>query len=71
MRKASGLAVGAFVGVCLVRGLAGCGESAAVTCRVAAVKFLPDDPGQLTPYDVTDLVGRLHACKQSGTDAGR
>lgn len=69
MRKAP-LLVSALVGFCLVRGLAGCGESSLVACKVAAVKFLPDDPGQLTPYDLADLVGRLHACKQAGSDAG-
>lgn len=70
MRKATVLG-SALVGFCLVRGLAGCGGPAALQCKLDAVKFLPDDPGQLTPYDVEDLVGRLHACKQAGSDAGR
>jgi hypothetical protein len=26
---------------------------------------LPADPGQLTPYDMADLVGRLNACEAS------
>ena len=71
MRKASGLAVGAFVGVCLVRGLSGCGTPTELQCRLESVRMLPDDPMQVTPYDVVDLVGRLHACKQAGSDAGR
>jgi hypothetical protein len=70
MRKATVL-VSALVGLCLVRGLAGCGPAASLQCKVDAVKFLPDDPMQVTPYDVVDLVGRLHACKQAGADAGR
>ena len=47
----------------------GCGSPAFVQCRVEAVKFLPTDPGQVTPYDVVDLVQRLNACKKLG-DAG-
>lgn len=47
----------------------GCGSPATVQCRVEAVKFLPTDPGQITPYDVVDLVQRLNACKKLG-DAG-
>lgn len=71
MRKATILGF-ALAGFCFVRGLAGCGNSAAVECTVRAVKFLPDDPQQLTPYDVADLVGRLHACKvPAGGDAGQ
>ena len=61
----------AFVALCVVRGLAGCGGPALLQCKLDAVKFLPDDPMQVTPYDVMDLVGRLHACKQAGSDAGR
>jgi len=67
MRNATVL-VSALVGLCLVRGLAGCGGE--LQCRVDAVRFLPDDPMQVTPYDVVDLVGRLHACKAQG-DAGQ
>jgi hypothetical protein len=47
----------------------GCGSPALVQCRVEAVKFLPEDPGQITPYDVLDLVHRLNECKRQG-DAG-
>lgn len=47
----------------------GCGSPALVQCRVEAVKFLPEDPKQLTPYDVVDLVERLNACRV-GADAG-
>lgn len=53
----------------LVCSALGCGSPAIFRCRVEAVKFLPDDPGQLTPYDVVDLVKRLHECKAMG-DAG-
>lgn len=48
----------------------GCGSPALVQCRVEAVKFLPEDPGQITPYDLVDLVHRLNACKARGADAG-
>lgn len=68
MRKATVL-VSALVGFGLMRGLAGCGGE--LQCRVEAVKFLPDDPMQVTFGDTVDLVGRLHACKQAGADAGR
>lgn len=72
MRKASGLAVGAFVGLCLVRGVAGCGTPALLQCRLDAVRMLPEDPGQVTVYDVVDLTQRLHACKApAGGDAGQ
>lgn len=55
----------------LLWGLAlACGTPSVVQCRVAAVEFLPADPGQLTPYDVVDLVGRLRACEPQG-DAGK
>jgi superfamily I DNA and RNA helicase len=64
-------ALASVVGLCVVRGLAGCGGTALLQCKLDAVKFLPDDPMQVTPYDVVDLVGRLHACKQAGSDAGR
>lgn len=47
----------------------GCGSPALVQCRVEAVKFLPEDPGQITPYDLVDLVTRLNACKAK-VDAG-
>jgi len=47
----------------------GCGSPAILQCRLEAVKVLPDDPRQLTPYDIEDLVSRLHACKNPG-DAG-
>lgn len=47
----------------------GCGSPATFQCRLEAVKFLPDDPGQITPYDLVDLVQRLNACKRQG-DAG-
>jgi hypothetical protein len=50
--------------------LASCSSPAVVQCKVAAVRFLPEDPGQITPYDVVDLVKRLHECKGLG-DAGR
>ncbi len=40
-----------------------CGVGAVAQCRVEAVKFLPSDPGQITTYDVADLVGRLKACQ--------
>jgi hypothetical protein len=47
----------------------GCGSPALVQCRLEAVKFLPEDPKQVTPYDVVDLIGRLNACR-AGADAG-
>lgn len=50
--------------------LFGCGSPALVQCRVEAVKILPEDPGQITPYDLADLVQRLNACKRMGGDAG-
>ena len=69
MRKATVL-VSAFVGLCLVRGLAGCGGE--LQCRVEAVRFLPDDPMQVTFGDTVDLVSRLHACKVPASgDAGQ
>lgn len=71
MRKASGLAVGAFVGVCLVRGLSGCGTPAELQCRLESVRMLPDDPMQVTFGDTVDLVSRLHACKVPAGDAGQ
>jgi hypothetical protein len=71
MRKAAGVVVGAFVGLCLVRGLAGCGTPAELQCRVAAVRMLPDDPVQVTFGDVVDLTQRLHACKVPAGDAGQ
>lgn len=64
-------ALGFVLGFGVIRGLAGCGTPAVLQCRLDAVKVLPKDPGQLTPYDVADLVGRLHACEQQGSDAGR
>ena len=64
-------ALASVVGLCVVRGLGGCGGPALLQCKLDAVKFLPDDPMQVTPYDVVDLVGRLHACKQAGSDAGQ
>jgi len=48
----------------------GCGTGASLQCRLDAVRFLPSDPGQVTPYDVVDLVGRLKACPASTGDAG-
>ena len=61
----------AFVALCVVRGLAGCGGPALLQCKLDAVKFLPDDPMQLTFGDVADLTQRLHACKAQTPDAGR
>lgn len=43
----------------------GCDPAALVQCRIQAIKFLPSDPEQVTAYDVTDLVGRLKACRVS------
>ena len=52
------------LGGCALLGLAAaCGSPASLQCRVAAVEFLPQDPGQITPYHVVDLVGRLKACE--------
>ncbi len=56
-----GLAAAIVIGA-----IAACGTRVLVDCRLAAVKFLPQDPGQITPYDVQDLVGRLKACRESG-----
>ncbi len=53
---------------CLLLSSLSCGPAALVQCRLDAVKILPDDPGQVTPYDVVDVVKRLHACK-AGPDA--
>jgi hypothetical protein len=64
-------ALASVVGLCVVRGLAGCGAPALLQCRVEAVKMLPDDPMQLTFGDVADLTERLHACKAQDPDAGR
>jgi hypothetical protein len=50
-------------------GATACGPAALVQCRLDAVKALPNDPGQVTPYDVVDVVRRLRACKV-GPDAG-
>lgn len=47
----------------VVLGISACGTPAVLQCRAEAVKFLPKDPGQVTPYDVVDLVGRLQACE--------
>lgn len=73
LKEASfGLAVVGCVGSLFVAGSVfgtGCGPAAAIQCRAEAVKFLPADPGQITAYDVTDLVERLKACKAG--DAGR
>ena len=45
--------------------VAACGAPQLVECQLSAVQFLPRDPGQVTPYDVQDLVGRLRACAVS------
>lgn len=62
--------VGSFGGFFLFLALAACGPAALVQCRLDAVKVLPEDPGQITPYDLADVVKRLNACKAGG-DAGR
>lgn len=48
----------------------GCGSPALVQCRVEAVRFLPEDPRQLTFADVSDLTVRLHRCNVQLGDAG-
>lgn len=50
---------------------AACGTAGVAQCQIEAVRFLPSDPKQVTPYDVQDLVGRLQACRVSTGDAGR
>lgn len=47
----------------LSAGLSGCGPATVVQCRIEAVQALPEDPGQLTPYDTLDLIARLKACR--------
>jgi hypothetical protein len=51
----------------------GCGSATAVQCRVEAVRFLPDDPMQVTVFDTVDLVERLKACdgRPATADAGK
>jgi hypothetical protein len=50
----------------------GCGSVTVAQCRVSAVRFLPDDPMQVTVFDTVDLVERLRACDAAPTaDAGK
>jgi hypothetical protein len=64
MRKEA--TVGFVVGFFGLVGLAAaCGAPVLTECRLSAVSFLPTDPGQVTPYDVSDLVGRLRACERA------
>lgn len=64
-------AFGFVVGICVLRGLAGCGAAQVVECRVDAVKILPVDPDQVTVGDLRDVVSRLHACEARGDAGGR
>jgi len=62
-----GLGVGLFF---LAAGVgAACGAPQLVECQLSAVKALPDDPGEITPYDTLGLIQRLKACRLAG-DAG-
>ncbi len=64
-RQLAPLAIGALVGLVIVAIPSGCGaslNSAVVTCKIDALKFLPSDPQMATPYDAVDLINRLKAC---------
>jgi hypothetical protein len=60
---------GFVVGFILLRALVACGSTQLVECQLHALKSLPDDPGQITPYDTLGLVQSLKACRAKG-DAG-
>lgn len=44
--------------------IVGCGAAQVERCQLDALRILPDDPLQVTPYDAVDLVNRIHACKE-------
>ncbi len=51
-----------------------CGASGGLTplqrCLLDSLKVLPSDPMMATPYDVTDIVNRVHGCKRAEADGG-
>jgi len=54
-----------------ITALGGCGSSALVQCKLAAVERLPDDPFAVNGHDVANLVARLQNCQaQQGSDGG-
>jgi hypothetical protein len=56
----------------LVLAAVGCGSATVVQCRIDAIRFLPDDPTEVTVFDTFDLVQRLKACDgQPAADAGK
>lgn len=64
------LSVLAFGLFCLLFG--GCASSQAVLqCESAALRKLPEDPFAITAHDVSNLVARLHECKNPSADAGQ
>lgn len=64
------LSVMAFAAFCLLFG--GCASSQEVIrCESAALRKLPEDPFAITPEDVSNLVARLHECKNPSADAGK
>jgi hypothetical protein len=44
--------------------------SAAIRCRLDALKVLPEDPLNATVYDAVDVIQRIRACKAAHPDAG-
>ncbi len=66
--------LGFALGFCALRGLVACSAAPQLTqdisCRLDALRVLPDDPEQVTVYDAVDVVRRMKACKAVG-DAGR
>jgi hypothetical protein len=46
------------------------GVSAAIQCRLDALKVLPADPLNATVYDAVDVIQRIRACKRAHPDAG-
>lgn len=62
------LSVVAFIVFCLLLG--GCASSQ-VQCESAALRRLPEDPFAITAHDVSNLVARLHECKNPSADAGQ
>ena len=65
-------ALASMVGLCVVRGLAGCGGT--LQCRAEAVlKVIPEDqdPDEISLGDLKDAQQRVKACKAQAPDAGR
>lgn len=61
------VAVLMFITLCLACGAA---TPTRIQCTLDALKPLPRDPMQITPYDAVDLVNRLNSCEAKPQDAG-